>query len=505
MKIKDVICEARKRPDQNPKLSVNQAIQDHLSQASNVAGSSIKNSFTSFTQLEKLGVFPSSEHATPLGIYAYPNEYVMSVIGKDLSPHQLLPFAGHEPFANIFSVNGNFLILHEVTDTDTKNYYKKITEFMLKILEKKSPTYSKGKIERFVDKLAKEASTSAPIASMPGGRLWNVSMKTAEYLAKELGVASAAAWRSVLRGIGFDGCIDNGHSIIHPSEPHQAVFFSRQNTKNVMRVHNKYSPSDVKHKMLAGAQQQQEDQAHYARIKQLETLEEQQEYVMKNPTAYKFLTKPTLEFEKRFLSKHPFKYIKNPSTEIQLIAVTEDSRNLAFIKNQSEQVQLAAIKNMEFEYQVATIKNPTPRVQLVAAQMFPSNAMKYIDSPTQAAQLEAIKQDPRSIKHVKNPSQKVQLAAVDKDPTVVQYIKNQTMRTQLSAVTQRPSTIRYCYSPSERVQLAAVNKDPGVIEHIKRPTETVQLTVISNDPSLIYVIASPTPKAKALAAESGWF
>lgn len=35
-----------------------------------------------------------------------------------------------------------------------------------------------------------------------------------------------SSWTQLLRGLGYDGVIDNGESIIHPSEPAQAVFFS---------------------------------------------------------------------------------------------------------------------------------------------------------------------------------------------------------------------------------------------------------------------------------------
>ena len=54
----------------------------------------------------------------------------------------------------------------------------------------------------------------------------------------------AGSWTSILRRLGYDGVIDNGESIIHPSEPFQGVFFSTGDL-NLVDVINKGASSDI--------------------------------------------------------------------------------------------------------------------------------------------------------------------------------------------------------------------------------------------------------------------
>lgn len=64
------LLEARSNSEQNKKINVNDAISEYYNQYSEMA-------FLSFTKLEKLGVNPNSQFATPNGIYAYPLGYVV--------------------------------------------------------------------------------------------------------------------------------------------------------------------------------------------------------------------------------------------------------------------------------------------------------------------------------------------------------------------------------------------------------------------------------------------
>jgi hypothetical protein len=69
------LTEARRNPEQNPKISVNQAIKQRLQSGERGTPDNPKL-FVSFTQLDKLGINPKSKYDTPLGIYAYPADYV---------------------------------------------------------------------------------------------------------------------------------------------------------------------------------------------------------------------------------------------------------------------------------------------------------------------------------------------------------------------------------------------------------------------------------------------
>ena len=159
--------------------------------------------------------------------------------------------------------------------------------------------------------------------------------------------------------------------------------------------------------------------------------------------------------EKKMIETEPefIKYIKLPSKEIQLAAVTKMPTVIQYIKNPSIEVQLAAISN-----------------GLVA--------LEFMHNPSKKAQLAAVKQDAESIQYIKNPSEEAQLAAVKQDGFVLKYIKNPSEKVQLVAVEYEPWAIQYIYKPSEKVQLAAVEGDGSVIQHIENPSIDVQIAAI---------------------------
>lgn len=55
--------------------TIKQLNNDQKQASGRVGGTT--NMFVSFTELEKLGIAPKSGHGTPIGIYAYPVDYVI--------------------------------------------------------------------------------------------------------------------------------------------------------------------------------------------------------------------------------------------------------------------------------------------------------------------------------------------------------------------------------------------------------------------------------------------
>jgi len=77
------------------------------------------NLYLSFTSIEKLGINPMSTYNTPIGIYAYPASYVLSMTrggGRDddtlWSPDQDLPFAGEKPYIQVFTARNPEKVIH---------------------------------------------------------------------------------------------------------------------------------------------------------------------------------------------------------------------------------------------------------------------------------------------------------------------------------------------------------------------------------------------------------
>ena len=237
MKSYEFLSDERRNPEQNPKVSPNQAIKKYSYE------DDYEKIFVSFTSVPKLGINPQSKYNTPIGIYAYPIKYVYGETG-DRGKMSNLPFAGDAPYVNIFKSTGNILTISSMKNDNTlMAYYEELRRVM-------SP-FEKGEMrggymhyEDFVDNFARNSETEAKVDT-PGGHFWYVTMKCAEVVSKKKGIAKPLAWNWLFRQLGIDGVVDEGEGIIHENEPTQAVFFSMDNVELLERVDNKYNPEQM--------------------------------------------------------------------------------------------------------------------------------------------------------------------------------------------------------------------------------------------------------------------
>lgn len=238
----EFVREARKNPKLNPKISINQAIDQRLLRTKDsIAG--VLNGFVSFTDVAKLGINPKSNYDTPLGIYAYPISYVHQQLDYTEHPIAVLPFAGEAPYANIFSVTGNIINLSELTSDDVE-----------RLLSRLSSELAKVNAVADVSQLYADAKSGEALVNSPGGHLWYVFYQLSEYTV--LGRSKpSVTWNTLFRKIGIDGCVDNS-GIIHENEPTQAVFFSTSVIRDIERVSNKYSPSVMHLRQTTGKSKQ---------------------------------------------------------------------------------------------------------------------------------------------------------------------------------------------------------------------------------------------------------
>jgi hypothetical protein len=254
MRYSEIIAEARRRSDVNLTIPVNAWINNYFREVQqkgdSVGNSVVLNLFVSLTSIPKLGINPRSHYNTPLGIYAYPAEYVFQKVGRKL-PLNKLPFAGDEPWVNIFRVseNSNVIDLEEVTEDMYNQYCQRFYE----ILNKRFSIVVTNKVfARFKE----EAKTEARVKT-PGGRLWYVSMQTSKAIT-DPSKSNSITWNKLFRDVGIDGFIDMGKGIIHPSEPTQAVFFSMKPIQVLDRVENKYSPDTIEKQKYKGQAKKEE-------------------------------------------------------------------------------------------------------------------------------------------------------------------------------------------------------------------------------------------------------
>lgn len=174
--------------------------------------------YISFVNVDKIGVNPKSIHDTPIGVYTYPLEWVLE--------EEDVPYRGEttpKKVKVLKAVSGKVL-----DNTLTETEYDKLIEKLRNL----KTWYLEMSFEKFVMLTAKKARKQTPF-----GKLWNVtrvisSQKYKDYTTKNLGeTGHPVSWNKLLRDLGFDYVQDNGHGIIHPSEPTQAVFLDPKSYK----------------------------------------------------------------------------------------------------------------------------------------------------------------------------------------------------------------------------------------------------------------------------------
>ncbi len=323
MRKEEFIFDARRNPAQNPKVGVYAKLLKHLQSAEKLPDGET-NLFVSFTALPKLGINPKSKYNTPLGIYAYPADFVIDTMnpGSDMSR---LPFAGDQPWANIFKSTGNVIDLEFVNHLDyvepLKNLFKN--------------NIDKDRIDDFV-KLAPKESKVPELKD--GGYLWYITWKAADMLAKRMSTTAPIAWNFIFRKLGVDGVLDKGFGVIHEAEPTQAVFFNPRRIQMIERTANKYAPDTVKQKVTAG--NIRKDVLSHIRSIQNNT-EELVKYFRGGPEhAMSFLNyiNPDIRMEmfkavNYNIIEHWLEYINNITAKEVLLIAQIDPPSVRFIKN----------------------------------------------------------------------------------------------------------------------------------------------------------------------------
>lgn len=237
MKTSEIIQEARKNPELNPKTSINQIIIDKINSIDEEIVPGVKNLFISLTSLDKIGINPRSPwDDTPNGIYFYPAEYVINVIGTT-GPMTKLPGLGYQPYVNFLQLQGN------VIDISDPNF--NITEYIDK-LQNLWMQYSKKNKKyaiKYIEKMMIEAEENLDCVDLPGGKFWS----TVEFLCMTDKFINPRQsnyvfiWNTILRKLGIDAIIDTGQSIIYNLEPTQGVALHIKAIKDIDREVNRYS------------------------------------------------------------------------------------------------------------------------------------------------------------------------------------------------------------------------------------------------------------------------
>ena len=229
-----------------------------------------------------------------------------------------------------------------------------------------------------------------------------------------------------------------------------------------------------------------------------------EELITKNSKYFKVLISSNIDINDNLKvlavknNAYNIQYIKNPSEQVQLEAVSVTNDIIKLIENPTEQVKNISVKRNS--YNIRFIKNPSEKLQIDAVSKT-GDSIEYINNPSEEVQLAAVNESVFAIQYIDNPSEEVQLAAVTKNAKAIEYINNPSEKIQLAAVNENGKVIEYIRNPSEQVQLAAVNQKGKYIMYIDYPTEKVQLAAVKLDGISIRSLENPSENVQIEAVK----
>jgi hypothetical protein len=241
------LIEARRNPEQNQKAPVMKQLRKYTDKdvflsftadvgvlsANNAGNQKVKKTEDGVrakghvhnARGPKIGINPTYGYGTPLGIYAYPVNYVL----KNSSAVEVkVPFAGERPYIYVLEPTGKMLDFELYTERDMNEDIEKL----------KALGYDD---EHIIDDGEYNASTDTWAGKMFNiTRMFALDKKTAEKSAVQAKMTTR--WSRIFSQLGYAGLVDPGYGIIHKNEPNQALFFSKKSFRVVEVIHNTPAP-----------------------------------------------------------------------------------------------------------------------------------------------------------------------------------------------------------------------------------------------------------------------
>jgi hypothetical protein len=348
--------------------------------------------YISFTKLDKLGLNPKTQWATPIGIYSYPLKAAWDYYDIGRKQFGGFPWAASEPYIWVFEAD--IKDLTQLTEQDYNNAVDYI--FANNIMS-----------EMALDNYINSENTEIYKRNNKWGPLiWDMTRKATvrQKTDSEKGYYNVNKWSKLLLDLGYNGLSDkHGNSIIHSNEPCQAVFFTTKGIKIVEKIYNNRPLRKEQGVKIAAKKKLvnslSDDEFIYklkhGGIEADELIIDSDEMVLykKNPT-------PDLQwgiynFSPRFAAR-----IKNLIPEIQEKVVKIDGTHIKFFPNADAKIQIAAIEFGGFD-SIKLIKNIKPET------------IKYI-----------IDNDPMLIEYVQIIPPEIQMYALNTNINLYKKIKN---------------------------------------------------------------------------------
>ena len=260
------ILEARRNPKLNPKIGPYTKLKQYIHDP---------QVYISFTRIDMIGINPTSEFDTPLGIYVYPlqaswENYEVEKVrrSRNIRTHEEMtsdhdaerktimkafPFGSTYPYIQVVRAKSPLTDLQEFNKRDLIDAMSGINTILRKANADESAIRDKNDLFDKIDN-----GTADPLVNTPGGIFWWLTMmccddgldigKTMERYYRSN--KTMRVWNYLLRELGHDGFIDKGDSIIHSNEPTQAVFLHPKAFRHISTIENTPEILSTKKKKL---------------------------------------------------------------------------------------------------------------------------------------------------------------------------------------------------------------------------------------------------------------
>lgn len=249
-------------------------------------------------------------------------------------------------------------------------------------------------------------------------------------------------------------------------------------------------------------------------LEKIKTLEKFHDYI-------KYFDDLSLELPEVSIGRNGrmIKYVKDPSLDLQLIALRQTYEAYNYINNPHPIVtELAIAMNGLF---IKHIENPSERLMMIAISSN-SDSLQYIKEQGDTFKLDLLRYDGKTIKIFQDPSEEYKLIAVTQDGKAIKYIKDSSDNIKTIAVKNSYKAIKYIDDPSERLKLLAIRTDIRAYKYIKNPSDSVkdifrgnstehklknldyigeeeQISIITKNPKLISHFKKPSKEVQKAA------
>ncbi len=221
------------------------------------------------------------------------------------------------------------------------------------------------------------------------------------------------------------------------------------------------------------------------------------------------------------LRGNSIQYIKNPSEEQQILAITQNGYAIKYIPNPAYKIQQIAFSHQATAVQFVAnpasdlletafmkdpnvlqfIKNPTYEQKLSAVTR-KGGTIQYIKDPSAELINIAITQNPISISYLTKPSNNIILSAIRRNPRSVKVIINKIPRElQIEALKQKGQLIKYIKNPDAELVEISLQSDPRAIQYVKNPSIEAQVTAVRKSSSLIKYVDTRIPAIQVAAVK----